>query len=142
MREEVVADFGCVSQQVFFFNRINDSDGYGAGQRTSAKGGAVHAGVDGSRRLFRADDRAQWDAARQWLGQRGYVGQNTVVLIGAPLAGTTHSGLNLIGNQQGSRRAGQNARLGEELLRNRANSAFALDGLYEDGANFIGEFGA
>jgi len=91
-------------------------------------------------RLFRADDCAQGDAASQWLGQRGYVGQNAVVLVGAPLAGAAHAGLNLIGDQQSSRRTGQGARLGEELLRNRAHAALALDGFDEDGAKFIGEF--
>ena len=43
---EVVADFGCVGQQIFFFNVVDDGDGHGAGQRASAKGGAVHAGVE------------------------------------------------------------------------------------------------
>ena len=31
LREEVVADIGCVSQQIFIFNRIDDGDGHGAG---------------------------------------------------------------------------------------------------------------
>ncbi len=38
--------------------------------------------------------------------------------------------------------AGERAGFGEELLRERTNAAFALDGFDEDGADFGGEFGA
>ena len=82
------------------------------------------------------------NAAGKRLGQRGDIGLNAVVLIGAPFAGAAHAGLNLIDNQQRSRGAGQRARLGEEFLRERAHAAFALNGFDENGADFIGEFGA
>ena len=64
------------------------------------------------------------------------------MLIRAPLAGAAHAGLNLIDNQQRAGGVGQRARLGEELLRERANAAFALDGFDENGADFVGKFRA
>jgi hypothetical protein len=121
---------------------VDDGDGDGAGQRASAEGGAVHAGVDGARGFFGAEHRAERNAAGEGLGERGDVGLNAVVLIGAPLAGAAHAGLNLIDDEQRAGGAGEGAGFGEELLRERANAAFALDGFDEDGADFVGEFGA
>ena len=133
---EVVADFGGVGQQAFLFDRVDHGDGHGAGQRPAAECGAVHAGVNRARNLFRAKNRAQRNAAGKRLGQRGHIGLNAVVLIGAPLAGAAHAGLNLIHDQQRAGRAGQRARFGEKLLRERTNAAFALDGFDENGADF------
>ena len=44
-------------------------------------------------------------------------GLNAVVLIGAPLAGAAHAGLNLIDDEQRAGGVGQRARFSEELLR-------------------------
>ena len=63
MRLEVIANFSGVCQQAVLFDRVNHGDAYGAGQRTAAEGGAVHAGVDRARGFFRAKDRAQRNAA-------------------------------------------------------------------------------
>ena len=114
----------------------------GAGQRASAEGGAVHAGVNGARGLFGAEHCAQRNAAGKRLGQRDDVGSDAVVLKGAPLAGAAHAGLNLIDDEQCTGGAGECACLGEELLRERANAAFALNGFNEDGADVVGELGA
>ena len=118
---------------------VDDGDGNGAGQWASTKRGAVHAGVDGARGIFGAEHCAERDAAGERLGQRGDVGQNAVVLIGAPLAGAAHAGLNLIHDEQRAGGVCQRACFGEELLRERADAAFALDGFDEDGADFIGK---
>ena len=115
---------------------------HGAGQRTAAKGGAVHAGVNGARDFFGAQHCAQRNAARKRLGQRGHVGLNAVVLIRAPLAGAAHAGLNLIDNQQRAGGTRQRARLGKELLRQRTNAALALDGFDENRADFVRELRA
>ena len=139
---EVVADFGCVGEEVFLFDVVDDGDGDGAGQRASAEGGAVHAGVDGARGFFGAEDCAEGNAAGEGLGEGGDVGLNAVVLIGAPLAGAAHAGLNFIDDEQRAGGAGEGAGFGEELLREGTNAAFALDGFDEDGADFVGEFGA
>jgi hypothetical protein len=88
-------------------------------------------------RFFRAEDRAQRNAAGERLGERGDVGLNAVVLIGAPLAGAAHAGLNLIDDEQRAGGVAQSAGFGKELLRERANAAFALDGFDEDGADFV-----
>ena len=69
-------------------------------------------------------------------------GLDAVVLIGAPLAGAAHAGLNLVDDEQRAGGAGECARFREELLRERANAAFALDGFDEDGADFVGELRA
>src|SRR5271157_945491 len=140
--EEIVTDIGYISQQVFLFDGVDDGNGHSACQRATAEGSAMHACMDGARSLFCADDRSQGDAAGKRLGQRSDVRQNAVVLISAPLACAAHAGLNLIGNKKGSSRAGQRTRLGEELLRERAYAAFALDGFDEDGTDFIRKFRA
>ena len=131
----------CASRPVFL-DGVDDGDADGAGQRAAAKGGAVHAGMHGARNLFGAQHRSERKAAGEWLGERGHVGLDAVVLIGAPLAGAAHAGLNLIDDQQRAGGTGQRAGFGEELLRQRTNAAFALDGFDENGADFIGEFGA
>ena len=97
---------------------------------------------NGARDFFSAEDCAQRNAAGDGLGQRGDVRLNAVVLIGAPLAGAAHAGLNLIDDEQCAGGASQCAGLSEELLRERTNAAFALNGLDENGAYFVGEFGA
>ena len=56
---EVVADFGRMGQQVVVLDGVDDGDGHGAGQRAAAEGGAVHAGVNGARDLFGAQDRSE-----------------------------------------------------------------------------------
>ena len=93
---EIVAHFGRVVEQSFFLDGVDDGDADGAGQRSAAKGGAVHAGVNGARSFFGAEHCAERNAAGQWLGQRGDIGLNAVVLIGAPFAGAAHAGLNLV----------------------------------------------
>ena len=142
LRLEVVADFGCVGEQVFFL------DGSMTAMATAQASGpppkvvpcmpAWMARAD----FFGAEHRAQGNAAGERLGQRGDVGLDAVVLIGAPLAGAAHAGLNLVDDEQRAGGAGEGAGFGEELLRERANAAFALDGLDEDGADFVGELGA
>ncbi len=97
---EVVADFGYVGEEIFLFDVVDDGDGYGAGERASAKGGAVHAGMEGARDFFSAERCAERKAAGEGLGQSGDVGLNAVVLIGAPLAGAAHAGLNFIDDEQ------------------------------------------
>ncbi len=129
-------------EQTFLLDGVDDGDGHGAGQRSAAKGGAVHAGVNGARNFFGAEHGAKRNAAGKGLGQRGDVGLNAVVLIGAPLAGAAHAGLNFIDDQQRAGGAGQRARLGKELLRQRANAALALDGFDQNGADFVRKFGA
>ena len=62
------------------------------------------------------------------------------MLVGAPLAGAAHAGLNLIRDEQGARRTGECASFGEELLGEGAHAAFALDGFDKDGADFVREF--
>ena len=137
---EVVADFGGIGQQAFFLDGVDHGDGHGAGQRAAAEGGAVHAGVNGARSFFGAKHCAQRNAAGKRLGKRGHSpGLDAVMLIGAPLAGAAHAGLNLVDDQQRAGRGGERARFGEELLRQRPNAAFALDGFDENGADFIGE---
>ncbi len=139
---EIIAYFSRMSEQILSLHVVNDGDGNGAGQGTSAKCGAVHPGVHHARDLFSAEDSSQGKSAGERLGQRGYVRQNAVVLIGAPLAGAAHSGLNLIRDEQRTGRSGKGSGLGEELLRERTHAAFALDGFDKDGADLAREFGA
>ena len=142
LRQEVVAHLGCMSQQILIFNRVDDSDGYGAGQRASAESGAVHPRVDGARSLFGAEYRADGNAACKRFGQSGDVGLNAVMLVGTPFAGTAHATLNLIGDQQSSGRAGQRTCLDKKLLREWTHAALALNGFDQNGADFAGELGA
>src|SRR5690348_2056316 len=62
----------------------------------------------------------------------GGPGLNAIVLVAAPLAGAAHAGLNLVGDEQSAGRVGQLARLGKELLGERPDAAFALDGFNEN----------
>ena len=80
--------------------------------------------------------------AGQRLGERGDVGLNAVMLVRAPLAGAAHAGLNLVDDEQRAGGAGQCARFGEELLRQRPHAALALNGLDENGADFARKFRA
>jgi len=50
--------------------------------------------------------------------------------------------LNFVDDEQRAGGLGERAGFGEELPRERANAALALDGFDEDGADFAGEFGA
>ena len=45
---EVGADLVDVGEQVVALDGVDDGDGDGAGERTAAEGGAVHAGGDGA----------------------------------------------------------------------------------------------
>ncbi len=139
---EVVADFRRVREQAFVFDGVDHGDGHGAGQRPAAECGSMHAGVNGACGFFGAENRTEGKAAGERLGQGGDVGLNAVVLIRAPLAGAAHAGLNLIDDEQSAGGTGQRAGLGKELLRQRTNAAFALDGLDEDGADFVGKLRA
>ncbi len=120
LRLEVIADFSGVGQQIFLFDRVDHGDAHGAGQRAAAEGGAVHARVNGACGFLGAKHGAQRNAAGKRLGQRGHVGLDAVVLIGAPLAGAAHAGLNLIDDEQCAGGAGECACFGEELLRQAA----------------------
>ncbi len=100
---EVVAHFRCVRQQTFILDCVDHRDRNGAGQRSAAKGGAVHARMNRARHFFCAEHRSQRNAACERLRQRGDVRLNAVVLIRAPLAGATHARLNLIHNEQAPR---------------------------------------
>ena len=95
-----------------------------------------------ARRLFGAEHRAHGDAAGEGLGEGGDVGLDAVVLVGEPLAGAAHAGLDLVGEQQRSGGVAEVACCGEELLRDGTDAAFALDGFDADGADVGGEFGA
>jgi len=65
---EVVADFGCVGEEIGLLDVIDDCNGNSASQRASTKGGAMHAGVDGARDFFSAEDRTEGNAAGEGLG--------------------------------------------------------------------------
>ena len=124
---EVIADLNDVFEQIFPLDGIDHRRCDSAGQRPTAEGRSVHAGMEGARHLVGAECRAHRDAAGKRLGQRGDVRHNAKVLIGAPLSGAAEAGLNLIDDQQSAGGVGQLARLGEELLRERADAAFALN---------------
>ena len=109
-------------------------------KRSTAEGGSVHAGVDGLRGLFRAEQRAEGDTAGERLGEGDDVRQKTVMLVGAQFAGTSHAGLNLVGDEQRAGGAGKVARSVEKFAGQRTNAALALNGLDEDRAEFAGEF--
>ena len=63
------------------------------------------------------------------------------MLVSAPGAGASQTGLDLIGDQQGAARLGQFARGIEELLRYRPYAALALNRLDEHGADVARKFG-
>ena len=64
------------------------------------------------------------------------------MLIGAPLAGAAHAGLDLIDDEQRAGGVGESAGFCEELLGEGTNAALALNGFNKNGADLGGEFGA
>ena len=98
--------------------------------------------MEGARYFFSAEHGTEGKAAGEGLGQGSDVGLDSVMLIGAPLAGAAHAGLNFIDDEQRAGGTGEGAGFSEEFLREGTDAAFTLDGFDEDGADFSGEFGA
>src|ERR1017187_142084 len=96
LKLEVITDLGCVSKQPVFLDGLDDCDSNCTSQRASAKCCAMHPWMEAARNFLSAEQRADGNAARKRLGQRGYIGLDAVVLVGAPLTGAAHAGLNLI----------------------------------------------
>jgi len=113
---EVVADIGGVGEEICLFHVVDDRDSNGAGERATAEGGAVHAGMDGACGFFSAENCAKGQAAGYGLGDGNYVGLDAVVLVCEPLAGAAEAGLNFVDDEQRAGGSGESTRLGEELL--------------------------
>ncbi len=95
---EEVTDVADVVEEVLLLDGIDDGDGDGAGEWTSAEGGAVHAGGEGEgqRRWCRAS--RPWGSRWRWgLARGGDVGQDAVVLVGEPLSSASEAALDLVG---------------------------------------------
>ena len=137
---EEVADVANVVEQVVPLDGVDDGDGNGAGQWAAAEGGAVHAGGDGASGVVGAEHRAHGNAVGDGLGEGGDVGEDAVVLVGEPFAGSAEAALDLVGEQEGAGGVAEFACGGEELSRDGVDAALALDGLDADGADFVGEF--
>ena len=61
---------GYMIEEVVALDGVEDGEGDGAGQRASAEGGAVHAGVDGAGGLFGAEHARRGGCRRRaaWRG--------------------------------------------------------------------------
>ena len=136
------ADLLNVFEQVVSLDRVDDRDGNGAGQRAAAEGRAMHPGSEGLGGVVGAEHRAHGNAVGDRLRERRDVGQDAVVLVGKPFAGSAQATLNLIGEQESAGGVAEFACGGEELLRDGMNAAFTLDRLDADAANLIRELRA
>ena len=132
---EVGAYFGDVFEEVGALDLVDDGDGDGTGERTTAEGGAVHAGGDGCRGALGREHGADGEASGEGLGDRDDVGHCVEVLKAEPLAGASEAALDLVGDEEGSGGVAELAGGGEELGRDGVDASFALDGLDEDGAD-------
>ena len=124
---EVGPDGLDVVEEVGLFDGVDDGDCDCAGQWASAERRAVHARRDGLGGGVGAQHRSHWDAVSNGLREGGDVGEDVVVLVGEPLSGAAHAGLDFIDHEE---RAGGVAEVAcdlEELLRDGVNAAFALD---------------
>src|SRR6266702_4527794 len=139
---EITAHVLNVGEQIGLFHCVDHSDGDRTGQRAPAESSAVHPGCEGTSSLLRAKHRAHWQPIGDRLCQRGDIRKNAVMLIGEPLAGAAHAGLDFISNQQRAGRIGQLTRCREEFLAHWTNAALTLNCLDTDSANIRREFGA
>jgi hypothetical protein len=94
---KVVSGFANVIEEIAALNRVDNRNGYGAGEWASPEGGAVHAGGESCGGRMGAEHRAHGDAVGDGLRQSDNVGLNAVVLIGEPFAGAAHTGLYFVG---------------------------------------------
>ncbi len=126
---EVSAHVFNMGQQSAAFDFIEHRHGNMAGQRTAAKGRSMQPGVHRARYFFRAQHRAQRQAACYRLGNGDDVRLGVVMLKRKPLARAPKACLDLVDNQQATRRARHFACCVHENLRHGANTALALDRL-------------
>src|SRR5205807_3753481 len=120
---------------LFPLHKSDKFQSHGAGQRPSAKGGAVHAGMNASGKFFPDQQRAQRKSAGNGLGYGDKVRLNAVMLVGKPASGAAQAALDFIGNQHGIMLAGQPVGGLGKLRADWPDPAFALNKLKADGAH-------
>ena len=110
-------------------------DGDGAGQRTSAKGGSMHAGMHSAGHPVGGQDGAKRQTGSQRLGYGDDVRLHSVVLIGEVFSRAAQTALDLVDDQQGAGTLGQFPCRPQELRADGIDAAFSLDRLQTHGAH-------
>ena len=99
----------------------------------------VHPRLEHLGDLGLGDHHARRDAAGEGLGAGQDVGLDAVVLVGEPLAGAAHAGLDLVEDQQHAALVAQLAQPGEVIRRRDVDAALALDRLDQDRGRLVVE---
>ena len=122
-----------ILHQLVVFHDVDRGEGSPHGQRISAEGGAVVAGLEdlGSRAM--RHDGADRHARAEALGQRHHVRNDARPLMGEPASGAAGSALNLVDHQQPTLLVAKLPHLLQVFHPGRGDPAFALDGLEKDG---------
>ena len=86
-------------RKLFVEHHVDDRQGRGTGNRVATKRSAQAARIRRIHELAAPDDRAQWQAAAQCLGEHDQIRLDTGVLDRKHLAGAAEPGLDLVGDQ-------------------------------------------
>src|SRR5713101_5767186 len=108
LSEKILAQLAHMPETAF--GNSQNFQRYRAGQRTSAKRRAVHAGMNAGGGFIRYQNRSQGKPRSQRFGYGDHIWFHTVVLVGEVTAGASQATLNLVENEQRSVPLGQLAR--------------------------------
>ncbi len=139
--EQIVAGVGDLGEQTFLFDDLEVLEAEAAGERASAEGAAVLGHAEGVEELLVDDESAEGDAAAEGLAEDQGVGLNSGAGVGEPVSGTAEATLNLVEDEESVVLVGEAACLDEEGIVDDVDSAFAEDGLDENGGSGVGDRG-
>src|SRR4029077_4359819 len=135
--EEIVAH-GARVLFVLGFDEVHGREGGGYADGIAAEGRAVGAGLPGIHDGASRDEGAEGHAAGDAFGAAKNVRFDAGVFGGPPLAGAAHTGLHFVDHEHDDVLAAEALEfLKEEFWRGDV-AAFALDGLDDDGGDFLG----
>src|SRR5712691_7718270 len=123
---------------VLSFDQIHRCERGGDADGIAAEGRAVRAGLPGVHDAAARDEGAEWHSAGDAFGAAEDVWLDAGMLGGPPLAGTTHAGLHFVDDEHDAVLAADALQFLQEEFWRGDVAAFALDGLDDDGGDFLG----
>jgi len=135
------ATSGGVLEDFLFFEKFQEFERDGADHGTAAERCAVYAGTDAGRDGFGRENSAEGQTGGERLGDGDEVRLPRKFLVSKIAAGAPEPALNFVGDEQSAVLRGEGAGAIPECLADGIDSAFALNGFENDGADVFVEFG-
>src|SRR5208282_4613955 len=116
-----------IFEEFFILDDLKKLERGGAGERTAAKGGAMHPGRDARSNVLGGKNGAEREARGERLGNQNDVRLGRKFLISEVAAGAAKSALNFISDQERAVLRGEGASAIPEGFADGINAAFTLN---------------